>query len=112
MKLKLTSELPSVQKKISEYSHDDVISNIEIIELSKLADEHFKSMQLSNLDEYKEVIQNSVDDISQALQKMAVAVGKNKPTQGDFDKLNEAVQFQLLQVIINYNRTIGRKKFK
>lgn len=112
MRLTLKSDIQSVQDKLSEYERDDVITNIEILELSKLADESLSKVTVDYLAEYQASIQKSVDDISQALQKLAIAVEKNKPPQEDSDHLNEAIQLQLAQLVVNYNRTVGKVKFK
>lgn len=112
MRLKLTSDLDVVQKKISEYSSDDEISNLEVINLTNLADEQLDAINVDIFNDSKKSLQKAVDDVCQALQKMAIATEKNKPSQEDCDKLNMAVQLQLTQIILNYNRTIGKVKFK
>lgn len=112
MRLNLTSDSKKLQDKLSEYEKDEQISNIEVLELSKLADESMDKIEVDYLIQNKGIIQKSVDDISQALQKMAIAIEKNKPSQEDSDNLNEAIQFQLAQLIVNYNRTVGKVKFK
>ncbi|MEG3127236.1 hypothetical protein SC171_03375 [Pantoea cypripedii] len=112
MRLNLKSDVPALQDKLSEYESDETISNIEVLELSKLADEYLAKVEADYLKLDKEVLQGCVDDISQALQKMAIAIEKNKPSQEDSDNLNTAVQFQLAQLIVNYNRTVGKVKFK
>lgn len=112
MRLNLKSDVPALQDKLSEYESDEAISNIEVLELSKLADEYLAKVEADYLKLDKEVLQGCVDDISQALQKMAIAIEKNKPSQEDSDNLNTAVQFQLAQLIVNYNRTVGKVKFK
>lgn len=112
MRLSLKSDLKKLQDKLSEYEQDEQISNIEVLDMSKLADECLDNVKAEYLTQSKDIIQKSVDDISQALQKMAIAIEKNKPSQEDSDKLNEAIQFQLAQLIVNYNRTVGKIKFK
>lgn len=112
MRLSLNTDSKKLQNKLFEYEQDEQISNIEVLELSKLADEFMDKVDASYLTENKDIIQKSVDDISQALQKMAIAIGKNKPSQEDSDTLNEAIQFQLAQLIVNYNRTVGKIQFK
>jgi len=112
MRLKLESDSKKLQDILSEYEKDEQISNIEVLDLSKLADESMGEIEADYLTQNKAIVQKSVDDISQALQKMAIAVEKNKPSQEDSDKLNEAIQFQLAQLIVNYNRTVGKVKFK
>ena len=112
MRLSLKSDVEVLQEKLSEYESDEAISNIEVLDLSKLADEYLAKVHAEYLTLDKEVLQGCVDDISQALQKMAIAIEKNKPSQEDSDNLNIAVQFQLAQLIVNYNRTVGKLKFK
>lgn len=112
MRLTLKADSTSLQTKLSEYESDELITNAEILELTKLADESFDKISAEYLVENKGIIQKAVDDISQQLQKMAIAIEKNKPSQEDSDLLNEAVQFQLAQLIVNYNRTVGKVKFK
>lgn len=112
MRLSLKSDVQALQDKLSEYESDETISNIEVLELSKQADEYLAKVAAEYLTLDKEVLQGCVDDISQALQKMAIAIEKNKPSQEDSDNLNTAVQFQLAQLIVNYNRTVGKVKFK
>ncbi|ATW34519.1 MULTISPECIES: hypothetical protein [Candidatus Williamhamiltonella] len=112
MRLSLKSDSKKLQNKLFEYERDEQISNIEVLEMTQLADESMDKVEAKYLTESKDIIQKSVDDISQALQKMAIAIEKNKPSQEDSDNLNEAIQFQLAQLIVNYNRTVGKVKFK
>lgn len=112
MRLLLKSDLKNLQDKLSEYEQDNQISNIEVINFSKLADSFFDNIKDEHFIQSKEIIQTSVDDISQALQKMAIAIEKKKSSQAERDAINEATQFQLAQLIVNYNRTVGKLKFK
>ncbi|QGR06746.1 hypothetical protein CTZ24_10115 [Pantoea phytobeneficialis] len=101
-----------MQGKLAEYEKDETITNIEVLELSKLADDYMAKVQAEYLNLDKDVFQVCIDDISQAMQKMAIEIEKNKPSQEDSDNLNAAIQFQLAQLVINYNRTVGKVKFK
>ncbi|ERK17594.1 hypothetical protein L579_3474 [Pantoea sp. AS-PWVM4] len=112
MRLSLKSDVPALQGKLAEYEKDETITNIEVLELSKLADDYMAKVQAEYLNLDKDVFQVCIDDISQAMQKMAIEIEKNKPSQEDSDNLNAAIQFQLAQLVINYNRTVGKVKFK
>ncbi|MFT4271731.1 MAG: hypothetical protein QM578_12025 [Pantoea sp.] len=112
MRLSLKSDVPALQGKLAEYEKDETITNIEVLELSKLADAYMAKVQAEYLNLDKDVFQVCIDDISQAMQKMAIEMEKNKPSQEDSDNLNAAIQFQLAQLVINYNRTVGKVKFK
>lgn len=112
MRLSLNSDLPELENLLAEYEDDDVISNIEVINFSQLADTYMERVESSYLAENKGLFTKAVDDVSQALQKMAIAIEKNKASQEDRDNANRAVQFQIAQIIVNYNRTIGKEKFK
>ena len=112
MRLSLKTDVPALQDKLAEYEKDETISNIEVLELSKISDDYMAKVQAEYLTLDKEVFQACIDDISQALQKMAIEIEKNKPSQDDSDNLNTAIQFQLAQLVVNYNRTVGKVKFK
>lgn len=109
--LSLRTDSQVLQEKLIEYETDQLINNIEVLEMSKLADDLMEQIQSPYLTEDKQTLQRAVDEVSQALQKMAIAIGKNNPPQADIDNLNEAIQFQIAQIVVNYNRTVGKPKF-
>lgn len=108
MKLKLFTNYPELGEKLDAIAKDNRVDNQEVISFSHEADKLASGLQLTYSQNLLTSFQKGVDDLSDQLQKIGIAVLKNKLSAEEKERVDKLVQFQLAQLIVNYNRVLGK----
>ncbi|NIF22952.1 hypothetical protein [Candidatus Pantoea multigeneris] len=109
MKLKLATNYAELSEKLDAIAKDDRVDNQEVISFAVEADKLANGLEITYKDQnLLTSLQKGVDDLSDQLQKIGIAVLKNKLSAEEKERVDKLVQFQLAQLIVNYNRVLGK----